>query len=79
MHTKSFMFFSSFKKHTNSSLIKFVYKNIYVVLFLTFSHKTISNFKIIYKAIISLLIFKVNLINLVFYKINLKSEILGKY
>ncbi|ALF22899.1 hypothetical protein RO03_07140 [Fusobacterium nucleatum subsp. nucleatum] len=79
MHTKSFMFFSSFKKHTNSSLIKFVYKNIYVVLFLTFSHKTISNFKIIYKPIISLLIFKVNLINLVFYKINLKSEILGKY
>ncbi|RRD21993.1 hypothetical protein EII27_10260 [Fusobacterium canifelinum] len=74
MHTKSFMFVSSFKKHTNSSLIKFVYKSIYIVLFLTFFYKTMSNFKITYKPIISLLSFKVNLINLVFYKLILNLK-----
>ncbi|PHI15197.1 hypothetical protein CBG56_07075 [Fusobacterium polymorphum] len=74
MHTKSFMFFSSFKKHTNSSLIKFIYKNIYTVLFLNFFYKTLAIFKITYKPIISLLSFKVNLINLVFYKLILNLK-----
>ncbi|OWP26409.1 hypothetical protein CA839_11425 [Fusobacterium polymorphum] len=75
MHTKSFMFFSSFKKHTNSSLIKFIYKNIHTVLFLTIFYKTLS-FQLSndYKPMISLLVFKVNLINLVSYRLSLKRK-----